>query len=264
MSWKLDDNKRLVTDDNGNPVWISEAGDEKAVDYPGLLKRLSEVNGESSERKQKIRGLQEKLALFDGIEDLKAWKDEALAAIEFKKNAPDKDKEIEAQIAARLEAEGAKWQAQKAALDRSIGEKDKRLAEQDVKIREMSIGADVKNSRLMERVRLEMRPLLERELMRSGALDDDGQIFYRGNDGKPFYNAEGKYATREEAPLMLMKELGIDSSMALLSQDNSGGSGGKPDGGSGGHGGGGGKKYSEMTQDEKEAYLKNQNNLKSR
>lgn len=80
MPWKLDESRKIVTDANGNPVFVTETGEDKAVDYPGLLKRLSEVNVESGTRKQKIRALEEKLALFDGIEDLKAWKDEELGS----------------------------------------------------------------------------------------------------------------------------------------------------------------------------------------
>lgn len=263
MPWKLDDSKKIVVDANGNPVFMTEAGEEKSVDYPGLLKRLSEVNGESQGRKLEIRALKEKLSVFDGIDDLKAWKDDALAAMDFRKNASDKDKEVEAQIAARLEAEGAKWQAQKAALDKSIGEKDKRISEQDAKIRLMSIGQDVQSAKILERLKPETRVLLEREMRRAGDLDEDGQILYRGLDGKPFYNAEGKYATREEAPLLLLKELGIDSATVLMDGGNSSGSGGKPDGGTGGHAPGG-KKYSEMTLEEKAAWLKDPKNLRKR
>lgn len=264
MPWKLDENKKIIVDENGNPVWESETGEEKSVDYPGLLKRLSEVNGESNGRKQEIRALKEKLALFDGIDDLKAWKDDALAALEFRKNAPDKDKEIEAQIAARLESEAAKFQAQLSARDKSLSEKEKLISEQNAKIRDMSIGADVKNSKLLARLKPEMRVFMERELTRSGALDEEGLIYYRDSAGKPFYNSEGKYANREEAPLLLMKELGIDSSQVLMSSSNESGSGGLPNGGSGGKSGApGGKKYTDMTQAEKIDWLKNSNNLKS-
>lgn len=261
MPWKLDDSKNVVLGTDGNPVWITEGGEEKSVDYPGLTKRLSEVNSESNNRKQEIRALKEKLSVFDGIDDLKAWKDEALQALEFRKNAPDKDKELEAQIKARLDAESAKFQAQLAARDKSISDKDRLLQEQAVKISQMSIGADVKSSKIMERVKPETKALLEREMTRAGALDDEGKIYYRNAEGKPFYNAEGQYATREEAPLMLLKELGIDSAAVLISQDGHNGSGGHPNGGTGGAGGGG-KRYSEMSQSEKIAYLKNPANLK--
>lgn len=263
MGWKLDEAKKIVVDANGAPVWVSETGEEKAVDYPGLLKRLSEVNGESRGRKEEIRALKEKLALFDGVDDLKAWKDEALAAIEFRKNAPDKDKEVEAQIAARLETEAAKYQAKIAALEKSLGEKDKLATEQAAKIGRMTIGADVKGSKLMERVKPEIRPLLEREMLRAGALDDEGKVFYRNSEGKPFYNSDGQYATKEEAPVMLMKELGIDSSMAILSGKDTGGAGGLPNGGSQGLNVSG-KKYGDMTREEQIAYLKNPANLKRR
>ena len=113
MPYKLDNQKRIVTDESGDPVWITEGGEEKTVDYPGLLKRLSEVNGQSNSRAQTIRELKEKLAIFAGIDDLKAWKDEATAAPEFKKRAPAAAKELDAKIAARLEAESEEQEKKK-------------------------------------------------------------------------------------------------------------------------------------------------------
>ena len=168
-----------------------------------------------------------------------------------------------AQIAARLETEAAKFQAQIAAKDKSLAEKEKTLAEQTAKIRQLAIGADVKGSKIMERLKPELRTLLEREMTRAGDLDDEGLVLYKGADGKPFYNSEGKYATREEAPLMLMKELGIDPATVLATQNNNSGSGGKPNGGTGGNTDGGQKKYADMTREEKIAYLKDPNNLKT-
>ena len=43
MPHKLDDQKKIATDDSGKPIWITEGGGEKSVDYPGflILKRLS-------------------------------------------------------------------------------------------------------------------------------------------------------------------------------------------------------------------------------
>lgn len=264
MAWKKDEKGQFVADSNGNPVWTNDAGEDAGVDYAGLVKRLSEVNAESKGRKEKLRQAEEKLAVFDGIEDLRAWRVEADKALEALKNTPDKDKELEAQIAGRIESATASLKAQIAAKDKTLAERDKALAEQGAKMRGLLIDADVHNSKLLsERVKPEFRPLLLRELVRAGNLDDDGKVYYRNAEGKPIYNEKGEYATREEAPLSLLKELGIDSATVLLSKDGgTTGSNGKPDGGSPFNPGS--KKYSEMTMEEKIAWMKNDNNLKQR
>lgn len=221
MAWKKGDNGNLVCDDNGNPVWVNEAGEEKPCDYAALTKRLSEVNIESMKRKEKNRALEAKYAIFDGIEDLAAWKEEALKALEALKNAPEKDKELEAQITARIENATAGLKAQLAARDKTLAERDKLIAEKTAAWRDMAISADVKDSKiLMERIRPEFRPLLLREMARAGDLDDKNLIFYKDSQGKPFYNGvDGEYASREQVPLLILKEMGIDTANVLLSND---------------------------------------------
>lgn len=87
MPWKKDEDGHLVADGNGNPVWVQESGEDRPVDYPALLKRISEVNAESKGRKEELRKLNEKYAAFADIEDLAAWRKDALEAMEFRKNA---------------------------------------------------------------------------------------------------------------------------------------------------------------------------------
>lgn len=255
MPWKKDDKGFLVVDETGNPVWMNEAGEDKPVDYAALGKRLSEVNAESKSRKEELRKANEKLRLFENIEDLPAWKAEADKAIETAKSFTDKEKDAAAQFQARLEAALAP-------KDKAIAELDRTIAEQKAVISGMRIQADVMDSKILGRIKPETRLLLQRELMRAGALDDEGKIYYRNAKGDPLYGETGSYASKEEAPLMLLKELGIDSSTVLLSQEgDTTGSGGKPKGA--GHVNIEGKKYSDCkTLDEKMAWLRDERNLK--
>lgn len=101
MAWKTDDNGGVVLQE-GNPVWVNDAGEEKPVDYLGISKSLADTTRESIERKNKLRAMESKYAKFDGIEDLESWYSEATKALEMMKNAPDKDKEIEERITARV------------------------------------------------------------------------------------------------------------------------------------------------------------------
>lgn len=73
MPWKKDDKNNLVVDENGNPVWTTEAGEDKPVDYAALAKRLSEVNAESKGRKEELRKSAERYARLKDIEDVSAW-----------------------------------------------------------------------------------------------------------------------------------------------------------------------------------------------
>ena len=120
MAWKQDEEGHLVVDANGNPVWNTETGEDKPVDYTGLTKRLSEVNAESKARKEKLRALEEKFAPLAEIEDLAAYMEEAGKAIEMMKAAPDRDKDIEAQVQSRLEAVSGPLKSQLAAKDKGL------------------------------------------------------------------------------------------------------------------------------------------------
>ena len=102
MAWKQDDGGNLAVDANGNPIWSTETGEDKSVDYTGLTKRLSEANAESKARKEKLRALEERFAPLADIEDLPAYLEESSKAIEMMKAAPDMDKDIEEQVKSRL------------------------------------------------------------------------------------------------------------------------------------------------------------------
>ena len=128
MAWDVDENgvMRLV---DGNPVWVSETGEKKTVDYQAMSRRLSEVNAESKTRKEKLRALEERYALLADIEDLPAFLDEANKAVEMMRNAPDRDKAIEEQVKNRLDAMAQPLKAQIEARDRKLAEKEKALSE---------------------------------------------------------------------------------------------------------------------------------------
>lgn len=233
MPWKKDEDGHFVADGNGNPVWVQESGEDKPVDYPALSRRLSEVNAESKGRKEELRKLNEKYAILADIEDLTAWHKEALEAMEFKKNAPDKDKEIEAQLNGRVEAATSSLKSQIADRDKKLGDKEKSIAELTAKLNRMTIKADVQSSRLLsDRIKPEDRPFIEREMIRAGAVDDEGKTFYRYDDGETIYGEEGN-AKIDEAILLFLKKLGIDPATKLMSQDDSSGSNGKSSPGGG-------------------------------
>lgn len=262
MPWKVDENGMLQAAENGNPVWVTETGEEKAFDYPATMKRLSEVNGESRERKEKIREMEAKFKNFADIEDLAAWKEEADKAIEMMRNAPDKDKDIEEQVKLRLEAMTEPLKKQIAAKDKALAERDRNLADIRRKFHAEKVTNDVQGSRLLnERIKPEDRTLIKRELMRAGAVNDEGKVIYLNEDGDTIDGEGGNPATVDEALLKILEGMGIDPATKLMSQSNSSGSGATP-GGRGGSFSRAPKSLAECkTQEEQIAYLQNPANL---
>lgn len=268
MAWKQDDNGNLIIGESGNPIWITEAGEEKPVDYTGLTKRLSEVNNESRSRKEKLRDYEARLApLADaGVEDIPAFLAEAQKALEMMKNAPDRDKDIEEQVKNRLEAVSAPLRAQIAAKDKAIADREQALADVTNRYHAVTVKTDVLNSKIVnERIRPEVRTFIQRELMRSGAVGEDGKVVYRADDGEVIYGEDGGPASVDEAAIAVMKNLGADPAANLMSQDTNSGSGAQS--GAQTHGAFHGTPSSLAdckTREQKIAFLANPANLKQR
>lgn len=231
MPWKMDENGVLQAGEDGNPIWMTEAGEEKPVDYTGLTKRLSEVNNESRSRKEKLREYEARLApLADaGVEDIPAYLAEAQKALEMMKNAPDRDKDIEEQVKNRLEAVSAPLKAQIVAKEKVIADREKALADVTSRYHAVTVKTDVLNSRMVnERIRPEVRTFIQRELMRSGTVGEDGKVVYRTDDGEVIYGEDGGPASVDEAAIAIMKNLNVDPATNLMSQDANSGSGAQP------------------------------------
>lgn len=231
MPWKINENGVLEVGEDGNPIWVTEAGEEKSCDYTGLTKRLAEVNNESRSRKEKLREYEARLAPLAeaGIDDIPSYLVEAQKALEMMKNAPDKDKDIEEQVKNRLEAVSAPLKAQIAAKEKAIADREKALADVTGRYHAVTVKTDVLNSKVVgERIRPEVRTFVQRELMRSGAVGEDGKVIYRTDDGEVIYGEDGGPATVDEAAIAIMKNLGVDPAANLMSQDTNSGSGANP------------------------------------
>lgn len=81
MKLKLDDAGHVVLSD-GKPVYVADDGKEIAADYPGLVARISGLNGEAKGHREAKEAAEARLREFDGIEDPTA----ARAALETMKN----------------------------------------------------------------------------------------------------------------------------------------------------------------------------------
>ena len=237
MAWKKDGDGRFVADESGNPIWVTDStGEEKGLDYPALSKRLAEANAESKTRKEKLRELEARLAPLAEIEDVPAYLEKAAQAISLMETAPDRDKDVEAQIKARLEAAAQAHNAKYAALERKLADKEKAHAEVTQKLHSLTVTTDVQGSKLLaERVKPEDRQLIQRELLRAGQVNEEGVVVYCYDDGSVIYGESGP-ANADEAIISILKKLGIDPATKLMSQHGGSGSGGNP-GARGGIGG---------------------------
>lgn len=115
MPWKFGENGELVVD-NGAPVWVTDAGEERTVpDYGATLKHISDLNKESADRKNKLREQAAILKQLEGIDDIPAFLDTARKNAEAVASFDDAKRTAEQNIQARINA--------------AIAPKDKRIAE---------------------------------------------------------------------------------------------------------------------------------------
>jgi hypothetical protein len=102
MKLMLDDKGSVVVRDD-RPVFLADDGKEIAVDYPGTLATISRLNGEAKGHRERAESFEEKLKLFEGIED----PEKARKALDIVKNLDDK-KLIDAGEVEKIKQEAAK------------------------------------------------------------------------------------------------------------------------------------------------------------
>lgn len=117
MPWKKDDNGAFVTDENGNPIFATDSGEERSVDYPAMSKALAEANRESAGRKETIRKLEALVKPLEGIEDVPAFIESARKNAEAVAAFDDKQRSAEEAVQARIKAATSPLEKQVAELE---------------------------------------------------------------------------------------------------------------------------------------------------
>ena len=246
MPWKIDENGAFVVDENKNPVFVTDSGDEKGVDYPAMIASMGEANKEAAKRKEIVRQLEAKYKPFAEIEDISTWYAEALKAIDMAKNAPDKDKAIEEQIKARVEAAGKPLNEKLAAISQEAAKLKAQLQTEKVS------NAFARSQYVQEKL---VSHSLAADLFAGRfSVNEDGALVASGDDGQPLYGASG-LASFDEA-LSVLVEKSSYKGLLLKGSDKSGS--GAPSNGGGGGTGGKPKGLADCkTEEERIAYLKN-------
>lgn len=213
MPWKVNGEGvfELV---NGNPVWVTETGEEKTVDYPAMSKKLSDANRESADRKEKIRTLEARYEALKDIEDFSAWLEETTKAREMLANAPKDKLALEEQIRARVDA-ATKPISDK--LSNALKDADAlRASLQAEKVTNAFSRSEYVQKNLVD-------PALAADLFASKFVLENGNLVAMGHDGKPLYGAEG-VASFDEAIVQFVNASPYKS--VLLKGSGASGSGG--------------------------------------
>lgn len=134
---ELEDGKKaIVTDDTGNPLVVKSDGTEFGIDAIGLYSKVPELQAEAKKYRKKgneikaqlegqVTVLQEKLAVFDGIED----PDSAKQAIETVTNLKDGDLVKAGEVANLKRQMTETFDADKAKLQKTFNKELKQLQE---------------------------------------------------------------------------------------------------------------------------------------
>lgn len=101
---KLSDDGHVVLNEESKPMVVDENGKEFALDYNGLYSKIPSLNEEAKKHRLKAQEYEQKLKLFDGIEDLEAWKSQAQEALE-KVQTLDQSQMVAAGEVEKLKAE---------------------------------------------------------------------------------------------------------------------------------------------------------------
>jgi len=202
MKLKFDDKGAVVTVEKEGvhfPIYIHEDGKEVDVDVPNLFAKVAETSTEAKTRRQENSALKEKFKIFEGIEDLEKFKNDATAAIETVKNFDDKKlvdagkvEQIKAQI---IEVKDEEIRQVHNSYQQMKNEYDTKLVQKDGQIYELAISNKFAQSPLFSGPNRKYKipaDMAEAKFSRQIKLEDskDGklrEVGYKLN-GEPIYS----------------------------------------------------------------------------
>lgn len=196
MPWKKEDGDSLVTDENGNPIWIYDDGREEGWNTSGYLAKQRELVGLNKAIKKERDSLKEKSESFGDILNDKDRVELALKTLE----------EVEA---GKLVADGKKDEAIQKALKEASSEFDAKTAAYNAQIEKLSDELRRKEEALHQRINkgiFEQSVFLDKKTKMPpdlAALKWGGQFKIEEVDGEvtpiPYINGEKMYSARPDA-----------------------------------------------------------------
>jgi len=141
---------KIKTGEDGAPaidgtkvVFIAPDGKDLPLDPPAMYTKIAELNSENKKRREAAEGLQATVDLFEGIEDIPAWKKQADEAIETVTNFNDKDwmkaEKVEKLKADMKDSYNEKVEAQKASFNSALADKDAVIGKKDAQIHKLLV-----------------------------------------------------------------------------------------------------------------------------
>ncbi len=216
MPWKLNEHKAIAVDEKGNPIWVTDSGDERPVDYTAMSTGLSTANREAAERKAKIKEMEARYGPLAEIEDLSAFLKQAEADRKLVESMPDKDKVVEDRIKAQVEAATKPLNDKLAKIQ---AERDAAAA----KLQQETISSAFFRSKFVsEKIHAEARTIAADLFSRHFSFDNDGKLVATGTDGQIIYGENGP-ASFDEALARLVENHPSKGILLAGSPSNGGG-----------------------------------------
>lgn len=216
IGWKKDDSGALVTDTDGNPIYIGPDGKEQTL-APGYVNK---INTEATQYRNQARDLQSKLDAFGDL-DPKAARD-----------AVTKMKDVNLdELVNKGEIDNVRNQL-KQQFERDIGDRDAKLTDAQKRIERLALDAAFGSSKLLKE-----QIALPEDVVRAAFRDrfeydaEKDRVVPKNAMGEPLINKNGDIASVDEA-LTVYIEARSDKDVWLKAPDASG---------SGNNGGGGGR-----------------------
>jgi len=236
MPWKREADGTLVLVD-GSPVRVDHTGHEVVMADAAIddtFSKVSQLVSESMSRKEKIRAMEAKLKVFEGIENLDEWKAEAEKSIATLKNMEDK-KLIDAGEVEKVKAEVARaMQSKIDELQRTIQRKDATIQEKENFLHQELIGGRFARSRFINE-RLAIPSDMVQHRFGSNFKVVDGKVVAFDSNGNEIFskNKPGELAEFDEAIEIIISNYPYKDS--IMKGSNASGAGVHSGGGGGGH-----------------------------
>jgi hypothetical protein len=205
MPWKLDESKRIVVDDKGNPIFVQEGdGKETPVNYDVITRSLQEsAKGEQKHRTEHA-ALKARMEPLKDVDDLaayaKAHKDLEDENARLRENQTATAKEIEEKVAKATAQIEAAWNDKKKVWDAQteVIQKGKADAEAEAARLKGQMNLETMRNMFNEssfiKDKCSMTPSIMFTLFKDQAKIEEGR-FNGLIDGEPMLDTDGKPAT---------------------------------------------------------------------
>lgn len=262
MSWKLkinEETKAPVVTDEGKIIYINPDGEELPLDPPMMYEKIQTMGKDNQKDREKYRAMRDKFSIFDSIEDIVKWKEEAETALQTVANFNEKDF-LKADKVEQLKKDiNSAWEDKIRQKEQAQAEKDKvamdLVAKKDAQIRSLLVSNQFAGSSFFNGA--DSKTLLPPDLAESyfGKYfkveeSDDGNLSIKAyNEMGDIITSKlnpGEPAAFEEAIGMIIDRYPRKDQILRASAGGSGGGGGIG-------GGGGGDKLSDLQAQLKKA-----------